>query len=353
VSTTIVNPVVAESVHKQLEAPGDCQDACGKNPERGRYAIADGVTRSFFPDEWAKLLVEHFCYDGIDSNVKLFETKDWQKWLAGIQPKWLDKVQARVKDHTGLVHGHLHNSLAAREPAASTFVGVEFDTEHGEAQWQALIVGDSCLLMCHGGHIKSFPIEHSADFNHHPGHFGSYPAADNSCDATFHGGTIEPGDVMILATDAMAKWLIGQYERDQGQWPTLLTKLRQLERWRDLWQFVEEKRNDRQCPLDDDDTTLIVLQATAGQGKRNPYWSPPTTPHTPTATGDLPVMHDSSAKPIGPGALGDLPTAELNNPTAKPSHQWPWKMTICVAIVATVGWLALVAFLVMQWFEEP
>ena len=48
-------------IQKEAENPADCQDACDQNDEKGRYAIADGVTRSFFPKEWATLLVEHFC----------------------------------------------------------------------------------------------------------------------------------------------------------------------------------------------------------------------------------------------------------------------------------------------------
>ena len=47
--------------HKKAESQDDCQDAWCENEELGRYAVADGATRSFFPKEWAELLVEHFC----------------------------------------------------------------------------------------------------------------------------------------------------------------------------------------------------------------------------------------------------------------------------------------------------
>ena len=48
-----------------------------QNDEKGRYAIADGATRSFFPKEWATLLVEHFCES---TDFSLAKT-DWRDWI--------------------------------------------------------------------------------------------------------------------------------------------------------------------------------------------------------------------------------------------------------------------------------
>jgi hypothetical protein len=360
VSTTIVKLVSAESVQKQLEAPGDCQDACCKNPERGRYAIADGVTRSFFPDEWAKLLVEHFCNDGSESNSRLFETKDWQAWVTAIQPKWLAKVQARVKDRTGLVHAHLHNSLAAREPAASTFVGVEIDTNRdGEALWRAILMGDSCLLTCREGRMTSLPIEHSNGFNHHPAHFASYPDAGRRYEPTFQDGKVAAGDVMILATDALAKWFIGQYERDPGQWLALLDNVLQIQKWRDLYRFVEAKRNDPHCPLEDDDTALIVLQGTPVVGKHNPIGSPPivTAKHFPCAPARELAVPDSPSNQTCQGAVGQPQLVDAQPPVTKPAKSRHWIIAFCASVVAilAVVIMAIAAVLLGQhWlFDQP
>ena len=60
-------------VHKQAESAKDYQDAYALNSKRGRYAIADGATKSFFSANWAKLLVQYFCKSNDSLNTELFK----------------------------------------------------------------------------------------------------------------------------------------------------------------------------------------------------------------------------------------------------------------------------------------
>ena len=123
--------------HKKAESLDDCQDAIRVNEADSRYAVADGATRSFLPKQWAELLVERFCEM---PNLSLSE-ENWKEWLIPIQEAWYKQVEERVK-----VGGqfYLTNPFNAREPAVSTFVGLE--VEKTKREWRAVVVGDSCLF---------------------------------------------------------------------------------------------------------------------------------------------------------------------------------------------------------------
>ena len=124
-------------IHKEAESLEDCQDACAQNNEKRRYAIADGVTHSFFPKEWAALLVEHFC-DNTDLSVA---RTDWRAWIAPIQQKWYEQIEEKVCERNLF---YLTNPFNSQESAVSTFIGIQFNKDNGE--WEAMIVGDSCLF---------------------------------------------------------------------------------------------------------------------------------------------------------------------------------------------------------------
>ena len=188
--------------HKEAETLADCQDACDQSDEKGRYAIADGATRSFFPKEWATLLVEHFCES---TDLSLVKT-DWQDWIAPIQQKWYEQVKEKVNERNLF---YLTNSFNTREPAVSTFIGIELNKDNGE--WKAMIVGDSCFFHKSDSGFKSYLIEHSADFTNRPEIFASFPK-DNHSEPTFIFGNAKPGDTFILATDALAKWVLEHKE---------------------------------------------------------------------------------------------------------------------------------------------
>ena len=143
-------------IHKEGESLDDCQDAWAQDDRKGRYAIADGATRSFFPKEWATLLVEYFC-----ENIDLSSAKtDWKDWLGPIQQKWYEQVEEKVRERNLF---YLTNPFNSQESAASTFIGIEFNKNNGE--WTAMIVGDSCLFHKSDSKFESYLIENSAGFN--------------------------------------------------------------------------------------------------------------------------------------------------------------------------------------------
>ncbi len=238
------------------EPPESCQDDIAVNLSRKRFAVADGATREFFSEIIAKDLVNRFCNDEDDINRNIFTNKQYEKWLEPIQKSWLEYVDSVVNDKNKEVHWLVSNRFELQESGASTFVGLELKDE----LFSAMIIGDSCLFHIRNNQIiESYLIKDPNKFNNSPEFFFSRPSGDMIPVSTF----IEPkilqkkyikGDYFLLATDAIAKFLLVQ-KRD-GQWKEIWNKLLINDRdWYDS--FIEEKRAHKL--LDDDDVSILII----------------------------------------------------------------------------------------------
>ena len=239
--------------HKKAESIDDCQDAIKVNEACSRYAVADGVTLSFFPKQWAELLVEHFCEM---PNLSL-NAENWKQWLAPIQEAWYKQVEERVKARDQF---YLTNPFNAREPAVSTFVGLE--VEKTKQEWSAVVIGDSCLFHKNSSGFRSYLIEQSEDFTDSPEAFASFPEA-NHYDPAFIRGELESGDMFILATDALAKWIL-EHEASENL-EEMLHELRQIENSEEFNQFVDQERDNEKIRLDNDDVALLLISVEASE----------------------------------------------------------------------------------------
>lgn len=235
------------STHKEAETPEDCQDALDWNDEKGCYAIADGASLSFFSREWATLLVKHFC-----ESINLSSAKtNWQGWLIPIQQKWYEQIKEKVNEQSPW---YIKNPFNTQEPAVSTFIGLQFNKDCSE--WKAMIVGDSCLFHQSDTGFQSHPIEDSTDFTNYPEVFASY-AKDNHSEPTFIPGNANPGDTFILATDALAKWILEH--KEIGKLDAALDRVKAIRKDDEFYQFVHEARYDETIRLVNDDVTLMLI----------------------------------------------------------------------------------------------
>ena len=239
--------------HKKAESFDDCQDAFEVNKEHSRYAVADGATRSFFPKHWAELLVKHFC-----ERSDLFSSgENWKEWLVPIQEEWYKRVEERVKARNQF---YLTNSFNAREPAVATFIGLEVDKTKQE--WRAMVIGDSCLFHKSDNGFRSYLIEKSEDFTSHPEALASFPER-NHYNPTFVSGEIRSGDMFILTTDALAKWIVQHDETNNLE--AVLNQLKQIETDDQFNQFVDQERDNENIRLVNDDVTLMFITAEESQ----------------------------------------------------------------------------------------
>ena len=129
----------------------ECQDASAADPERGRFAVADGAAESPHSALSAQLLVEEF--------VRQSErVTPWADWLPSLQQRWAE--------HVGQPIGAPWYSNRGCPRRFATFLGFVVE----ETTWHALAVGDSCLFQVRkGALVRAFPIARAGDFGNAPG----------------------------------------------------------------------------------------------------------------------------------------------------------------------------------------
>jgi len=249
-------------VHKTNEEPEDCQDAISFNINKLRFALSDGVSGSFFPAEWAGILVNYFCEDESKLNSSILESKRWKEWLVPAQHEWKSKISNIVTKKTGPEAYFLRNSLVANEPAAATFIGFQLFAEDDKPSWKAMIIGDSCLFHVRENNFDSYLLNKASNFDNYPSHFSSLEIS-NKFDPKFITGDFQIGDKFLLVTDALAEWLITQREINKNGWDNVLDTIIQIEKWKDFYSIIQEARKHDGVPLKDDDVALMIISLEA------------------------------------------------------------------------------------------
>ena len=146
-------------------------------------------------------------------------------------------------------------------------MGLEID--RAKAEWKAMIIGDSCLFHIEGGELKEiYLVKKSEDFTNRPEVFASF-AKDSPYEPIFVTGQINSDDMFILATDALAKWII-QHE-EAGKLEDVLKHLISIHgRKQQFDGFVEKARETEGIRLANDDVTLMLISVKSDQQKVEP-----------------------------------------------------------------------------------
>nr|BBH93144.1 hypothetical protein KTA_13430 [Thermogemmatispora argillosa] len=226
------------------------EDACALDAGRGLFAVADGAGTTLFAREWALTLAELFVtYPLLSAHP--FEV-EW----------WLDLARARYASYFSPAE-QLPPELRykwLREGSQATLATlrvVESGPERVVAK--ALAIGDSCLLWRRAGSelVESFPLRSPAEFAKPPLCLPSRAALFRR---SFHRVqeqelTLGPDDCLMLATDALAHWVLagGDGSLTPGQCFSLVAQ-----QTPSSWEsFVASCRADQ--GLADDDCTALVL----------------------------------------------------------------------------------------------
>jgi hypothetical protein len=181
-------------IPKEGHAPDECEDAVAGDPKAGRFAIADGASESYASGDWARRLVDAFVASGPTEN-----------WLAAPRRAWL-------REATGSEQLSWYAEEKISHGGHATFLGVTVRVQDGDASWEAIAVGDACLfVISHGALLSSFPILHSSQFSATPMLVTSQVATPTW---TQQRGLMCPGDILLLATDALARCLLESAESD-------------------------------------------------------------------------------------------------------------------------------------------
>ncbi len=219
----------------------------GENRSEVSIALADGATESSFSAIWAKKLVRAYC-------KKKFQPQEIQQWLAELQRSWSKIVSRKPLPW--------YAEEKVRNGTFSTLLGFRIcDTDETgkHCHWEALAVGDTCLVQIRGERVLcAFPLTNSSQFNTNPFLIGSNLESNKELLSYLKvsQGVWEAGDAFYLMTDALAAWFFREVESDGTPWRILrdLDTEEQLpfESW------IEALRNNKR--IRNDDVTLYRIE---------------------------------------------------------------------------------------------
>jgi hypothetical protein len=222
------------------------QRATHSKGSRFRFAVADGATETSYSGIWARQLVKLFCF-GENAVCADFAAK-----LPAAQRRWRLAVSWRTLPW--------YAEAKVEAGAFAALLGLQLSDEcdgvGGDGIWQAIAIGDCCLVHLRGEKIvRSFPMENSHAFNNRP-----VLLASNS---TYNASVVEnlqsaqgcwiSDDAFYLMTDALAAWFLLEVEKGGKPW----TILRDLGTAGQTPHFIELVRDLRAGHLlRNDDVTL-------------------------------------------------------------------------------------------------
>jgi len=209
-----------------LAKPGEiiCQDSIFNSTDKMKFAIADGVSQSFYPEVFSHLLVKTFC-ENQDNDI-LF-TGQLLNWLSPIQDTWQKIVSERISNLPSNLF-IIKNKFILKEPAASTFAAIEFNENRKNLTFRIINIGDSCIYQIRNDElINIFGLKNSSEYNSFPGYLASYSIHDKSKSNIYHGSAMI-GDIFIMVTDEISKWIITHHEKSHDHWNYFLSWLTYL-----------------------------------------------------------------------------------------------------------------------------
>jgi hypothetical protein len=226
----------------------------GQNP---RFVVVDGATEAFDSLRWVEQLVTSFLDRGSPSAAPEAPTLDQQsmrRWFELMQQRWLDEAPTFASI--------IEERKFAREGSMATLLGCELTDLDGPAPgWRAVALGDTVLFHVRDGRrIQHFPALRAQDFGSTPFGVRTVPSAleQMAQGVTFASGDLRVGDVLFLATDALAHWMVQRDEQDPHR---LWTALSVLDHDYLFAQLVSQARAAQE--MKNDDVTLLRVQVIA------------------------------------------------------------------------------------------
>lgn len=254
---------------KEGEPLVECQDRYALNSMSRCYAVADGVAGSFVPGPWARTVAQGF----VGRNGEFASKEDFQRWLKDCSNRWHIWMEERwvptmnaLRERNGDAAGDWSNDI--RQGAQTTLIGCALyrsaDINDVSTRVRICAIGDSEFLRFSPGTngiwklVETFPFSDPAEFNARPDTLISLPRAD-LLERTWQSRKTKlihalPGDRLVLATDTLAKWLLGQVQQgNASRWMPLIT-------CRDASEFEQRIRHEFYADhVDDDDVTMLII----------------------------------------------------------------------------------------------
>jgi len=204
----------AASVPKAGSRAAENEDATVADAKRVRFAIADGATEGWQSGGWARHLAKAY----VDQPPG---PPDFTNWLDAARTAWAPPTPKAERWYT---------EEKAEQGSFATLLGLEFRlaTDPPGLVWKAVAVGDSCLFVIRNEKLEvAFPLTDAAAFGNEPPLVPS--ATDRECpEPDWLAGWSEPGDLFLMATDAVARFILKAGEAAIGSHPIVKIALQSV-----------------------------------------------------------------------------------------------------------------------------
>jgi len=257
---------------KERETLDDCEDVVSIHQNQRCFAISDGAGTASYSAEWARAL----CRQAMDTPPPVFAdveraTAEGRKededrlrgWWESAVNYWGPEVPwERLTSRLTMFN-------KAREGSGATVAGIEILEGGGQegVRFRAWALGDTCVIHLRENKVlASRPMAQADQFNcaplllmTRPGFIEIYLRHWQSWEST-----LVPGDIVLMGTDALSKYLLGAFETGAGSdvlsWLRDLQCESRIEGWRKFGEFVEARRREGQMKNDDVAVVLIKLK---------------------------------------------------------------------------------------------
>ena len=239
---------------KSGNRPEECEDVsrisypAGDGP--ARIVLCDGASESAFAREWAEILTRSFVRRPLD--LSGLDSPSLFGWLGSCGEEWDGVVPwDRIP---------WHGEAKTNAGAFATLLGMAITPTHngtGAVEWQAVAIGDSCLFIVRDDALLlSFPLDSPAQFDNTPHLLCSNPKNNGGLWERVRQleGICLPGDLIMLASDALACWMLQQCDSGDKPWEAF-EDMRTDGEWA---RWVQARRDER--TMSNDDTTLIAVK---------------------------------------------------------------------------------------------
>ncbi|MFJ4102261.1 protein phosphatase 2C domain-containing protein [Amycolatopsis japonica] len=227
-------PPLTVSIHtvpKHGRGESENEDSVTANEREGRFAISDGASTAARPEVWSRLLTEAYSTESLDpfnQAVQRELRRRWQQEVNRPDLPWF--AQAKLA-----------------QGSAATFIGLQVF----ESGFDVAAIGDSCLLHLRDAEILlSAPLSNAEEFSRFPVLVRTLDETTPTQEIWAGGGQHQAGDVFLLATDAIAKYLL-----QNRVYLPLFCDAPITDDW--FCDFVIEHRR---LGLANDDTTICVVR---------------------------------------------------------------------------------------------
>lgn len=193
-------------IAKHGSSLAECEDAVAVDERRSIVAVGDGASSSFGAGPWAAALAAGFVanpprplsIDSFDEFLERCRGSEQTDDRDAATGWWADEGQ--------------------RRGAYSTIIGAGVTPKGKRRHAMVMCVGDSCGFLLRGERgarqlRRSLPYEDSGQFGSHPFLLGSLGTTADAAQPLWTVIPVEPGDLIVLASDALSEWLLDDVAR--------------------------------------------------------------------------------------------------------------------------------------------